>query len=111
LLTYPYDVPSFVSKYPTVMTIISHHDVENYFFFTLSLVVNEYHHLDCTWDNMSSLTKLCVGGLEFNPRTAKFYTALQKVCHRFNNNAGSCVDLVLCRGDEHRKLVARFGVV
>jgi len=36
---------------------------------------------------------------------------LQMVWHRFNNYASNCVALVLWRGDGHRKLVTRFGVI
>jgi len=36
---------------------------------------------------------------------------LQTVRHRFNMHAGSCVALALLRGDGHRKLVTRFGVI
>jgi len=39
------------------------------------------------------------------------YTALQTVRHRFNIYAGSCVALVLWRGDGNRQLVTRFGVI
>jgi len=36
---------------------------------------------------------------------------LQTVRHRFNIYASSCVVLALWRGDGHRKLVTRFGVL
>jgi len=35
----------------------------------------------------------------------------QTVRHHFNIYAGSCVALALWRGDGHRKLVTRFGVI
>jgi len=51
------------------------------------------------------------GGREFvSQRSTKSYTALQRVRHRFNIYASSCVALVLWRGDGHRKLVTCFGV-
>jgi len=37
----------------------------------------------------------CAIGLEFNPGSAKSYTALQTVRHRFNNYASNYVALVL----------------
>jgi len=46
-----------------------------------------------------------------NPGSAKSYTALQTVRHRFNIYASSCVALALWRGDGHRQLVTRFGVI
>jgi len=36
---------------------------------------------------------------------------LQTVHHRFNIYTGSCVTLALWRGDGHRQLVTRFGVI
>jgi len=36
---------------------------------------------------------------------------LQTVRHRFNIYESSCVASALWRGDEHRKLVTRFGVI
>jgi len=36
---------------------------------------------------------------------------LQTVRHRFNIYANNCVALALRRGDGHRKLVTRFGVM
>jgi len=54
----------------------------------------------------------CAGGREFvSQRPAKSYTALQTVRHRFNINAGSCVALAMWRGDGHRQIVTRFGVI
>jgi len=48
---------------------------------------------------------------DLNSRPAKPYIALQTVRHRFNIYASSCVVLALWRGDGHRKLVTRFGVI
>jgi len=39
------------------------------------------------------------------------YCALQTVHHGFNIYVSSCVTLALCRGNGHRKLVTRFGVI
>jgi len=36
---------------------------------------------------------------------------LQTVRHRFNIYASSCVALALWRGNGHRKLVTRYGVI
>jgi len=46
-----------------------------------------------------------------NSKTAKPYTGLLTVRHRFNICKSSCVALVLSRGDENRKLVTRFSVI
>jgi len=46
-----------------------------------------------------------------NYRPTKYCMALQTVRHHFNIYAGSCVALAQCRGNEHRKLVTRFGVI
>jgi len=46
-----------------------------------------------------------------NHGPAKSYTALQTIRHRFNIYSSTCFALALWRGDEHRKLVTRFGVI
>jgi len=46
-----------------------------------------------------------------NPRPTKSYTILQTVRHCFNIYESGCVALALWRGDGHRKLVTRFGVM
>jgi len=51
------------------------------------------------------------GGLEFKSQTGQIYTALQTIRHRFNVYESSCVALVLWRGDRHRKLVTRSGII
>jgi len=57
----------------------------------------------------------CAGVLEFKPRAGQilYYAALQTVRHCFNIYASMLVyvALALCRGDEHRKLVTRFGIL
>jgi len=45
-----------------------------------------------------------------NPKPAKSYTALQTARHRFIY-ASNWVSLALWRGDGHRQLVKRFGVI
>jgi len=46
-----------------------------------------------------------------NPEPAKSCTALQTIRHRLNIYASSCVASALWRGDGHRKLVIRLGVI